>query len=314
MIHSLTFPNVIDLHDGMCSQLMFGEKKGIEYDWVHGTEVGLHNVTLAAESFDWDYDLKSLWLAKSRWNMMVRQYIDPESLEAWRAIVADRLLGKGRGIATLRTRMVQGRGTGRNVRRRWGSCMLNLSFRSNPIPTVSLHSRTTYFGYLAAMDITVAHAFAREAADITGIPVKEMQFVWTLDLAQFHGFRSLAWPLMDDETREQMYADLPHRLERGRWAPGYRKALDGLYRIDKCDQADKPYGDEKFSSFNRTRRRLHTEAFGIEFAQQFAGGEKNIGPFPELPPLWARDLDLSILGRPSTDSYDEEDEDAEEDD
>jgi hypothetical protein len=312
VINAITFPDAVALHDGMCEQLMFGKVKDEHYDWVHGTEVGLHNVALAAESFNWDYDLKSLWLAKSRWNMMVRQYIDPDALEAWRAIVADRLLGRGRGIATLRTRMVQGRGTGRNVRRRWGSCMLNLSFRSNPIPTVSLHSRTTYFGYLAAMDLTVAHAFAQEAGAITGIPVEEMQFVWTLDLAQFHGFRSLAWPLMDEDTRNQMYTDLPARLDRGRWAPGYRKALDGLYRIDKCDQANKPYGDEKFSSFNRTRRRLHTEAFGLEFAQQFAGGEKNIGPFPELPPLWAHDLDFSILGSGTAGDY-EQDEDDEED-
>lgn len=312
MINQFVYDDVTGLHDAMCEKLMFGGNKGTDYDWVHGTEVGLHNVTLGAESFDWDYDLKSLWLAKSRWNMMVRQYIDPTELETWRAIVADRLLGRGRGIATLRTRMVQGRGTGRNVRRRWGSCMLNLSYRSNPIPTVSLHSRTTYFGYLAAMDITVAHAFAQEASAITGVPVTDMQFVWTLDLAQFHGFRSLAWPLMDELTRKKMYLDLPHRLTKT-WAPGYRKALDGLYRIDKCDQANKPYGDEKFSSFNRTRRRLHTEAFGIDFANQFAGGEKNIGPFPELPPLWAHTLDFSILGSGTAGDY-EEDEDAEEDD
>src|SRR5687768_17327707 len=193
MIHTFKFSNANDAHEGMCETLMFGDTPDVDYDWTHGTEVGLHNVAIGCESFDWSFDLKRLWIPPSRWTMMVRQYLDKNDLDDCLAKVADRLVGRGRGIAVLRTRQVQGRGSGRNVRRRWGSCMLNLSYRSNPVPTVSLHSRTTYFGYLAALDMTVAHVFARECGAIAGIAPEDMQFVWTLDLAQFHGFRSLAW-------------------------------------------------------------------------------------------------------------------------
>jgi hypothetical protein len=317
MITSLTFDNAEDLHEHMCKRLMYGTKRGTHWDWIHGTEVGLHNVSLGARSFDWDFDLKRLWMPKTRWTMMVRQYIDPDALEDWRGKVAERLVGKGRGIAVLRTRTVQGRGTGKGVRRRWGSCMLAMSYRANPVPTITLHSRTTYFGYLAAMDISVANQLAWEAHAITGVHPADMQFVWNLELAQFHGFRSLAWPIGDPTRLAQLIRDEPNRFNFGQSVrPGYRKSLDGIARILKSDREGKLYGDEAFSSFARVRRRFHTEAYGMEYGQQFAGGSLNRGgkgPFPPLPSVSTRDLDFTCLakgvGSPENDDDYEDDED-----
>jgi hypothetical protein len=309
MINALGFATANDAHEGMCNKLMFGEKWGRDYDWSQGTEVGLHNVVIGADRFDWEYDLKRLWMAKSRWNMMVRQYLDPDAVEDWFAKIEDRLVGKGRGIAVLRTKLVQGKGTGRGVRRRWGSCMLSMSYRTNPIPTITLHSRTTYFGYLAAMDITVAHVLARYISTIVGIDPAEMNFVWNLELAQFHGFRSLAWPLGNPDIREQMDDDVhthktfPAKPPKGQLhlpvAGGYRKALDGYARLMKSDLENKLYGDESFSSFARVRRRYHAEVHGPEFAAQFEGGTRNKGGhnmFTPLPHLHSSTLDLTPIG------------------
>lgn len=336
MIHAFKFNNPVEAHDGMCETLMLGDTPGMDYDWTHGTEVGLHNVAIHCQTIQFDYNLKQLWVPPSRWSMMVRQYIDPTWLDDCLDKIEERMSGpkyggrKGRGIATLRTgeheitdeellegldidhsdidtiktRMVQGKGTGRGVRRRWGSCMLNMSFRSNPVPTVSLHSRTTYFGYLALVDMAVARAFANECSAITGIPLENIEFVWTLDLAQFHGFRSLAWALSDDEIREDMDRDVDNRLNfsprmvKGN-RPGYRKALDGYARILKSDRAGTLYGDESFSSFARIRRRFHTEVMGVDYARQFEGGTRNRGgkgSFPPLPDTWVSKLDFSALG------------------
>ena len=292
------------MHEGMCDRLMFGDNsnewKGRCYDWIYGTEIGLTNVVLGCKSFDWFYDLKRLWLPPTRWTMMVRQYLDPMATDDWLNKIDDRLDRKGRGIAVLRTNTVQGRGTGKGVRRRWGSCMIAVSYRSTPRPTIALHSRTTYFGYLAAMDITVVHALAREIAAINGIQPEEMEFVWTLDLAQFHGFRSLAWPLGDDHIRAQMDKDIDQRLDfpikSGQ--AGYRKALDGYYRLVKSDREGKLYGDEAFSSFARVRRRFHAEVMGWDYSTQFAGGSLNRGghqPFKPLPSLKSDELDLSPM-------------------
>jgi len=319
MIRSFSFPNPVAAHEAMCEQLVYGDNGGTDWDFVHGTEVGLHNVAIHCDSIAFDYNLKRLWVPPTRWTMMVRQYLDPIALNDCMAKIADRMApprtrGDRRGISVLRTRLVQGRGVGRGVRRRWGSCMLSLSFRATPIPTVSLHSRTTYFGYLAMVDMAVARAFAAEAADICGYDLDDVQFVWTLELAQFHGFRSLAWMLMDPDIRKQMDEDVDNRMSFSpKEQPGYRKCLDGYARILKSDRAGTLYGDESFSSFARVRRRFHTEAYGVDYADQFAGGVRNRGgkgAFPPLPDNWVRDLGLRkpLAGRDGDDSYFDHDE------
>lgn len=322
MIHAYNFKNPVEAHDAMCEQLIWGDTPGHDYDWTHGTEVGLHNVSIHCDSIAYDYNLKKLWVPPTRWTMMVRQYIDPFAFDDCMAKIEERMAGsyagrKGRGIAVLRTRLVQGKGTGRGVRRRWGSCMLNLSYRRNPVPTVTLNSRTTYFGYLALVDISVARTFAQYCADTTGVPLEDIEFVWHLDLAQFHGFRSLAWMLGDDEIRAEMDEHVDNRLSfPSRMGPGnqvgFRKALDGYARILKSDRAGILYGDESFSSFARVRRRFHTEVFGTEYADQFAGGSRNRGgkgSFDPLPDLWVSKLDFSALkGRAGDESmFDGED-------
>lgn len=329
MIHAYNFADPVEAHDAMCERLIWGDNTtDIDYDWSHGTEVGLHNVAIHAKTIDYDYNLKHLWVPPSRWSMMVRQYIDPGALEDCLAKVEERMSGpkyggrQGRGISILRTRLVQGKGTGRGVRRRWGSCMLNLSFRRNPTPTVSLHSRTTYFGYLALVDVTVARAFAAACGEICNIPLRNIEFVWTLDLAQFHGFRSLAWMLGDKDIRGEMDEDVDRRLKfpalrRPGNQVGYRKALDGYARILKSDRAGTLYGDESFSSFARVRRRFHTEVYGVDYASQFEGGTRNRGGkkgFDPLPDLWASGLDLSPLRNRAGDPgwFDEDDDEEEE--
>lgn len=331
MIQSFHFPDPIAAHTGMAKKMIWGDntKDTPDYDWSHGTEVGLHDVAIACDTIDYDYNLKRLWVPPQRWPMMVRQYIDPAALEDCLAKIEDRMgpprrPAETRGISVLRTRLVQGKGTGRGVRRRWGSCMLSLSFRRQPIPTVTLHSRTTYFGYLAMVDMTVAQAFAREVATRIGINLADIRFVWYLELAQFHGFRSLAWMLGNPKIRARMDADVDNRLAFPSTRAvgnkvGWRKALDGYARILKSDRAGTLYGDESFSSFARVRRRFHTEVFGTGYASQFLGGTRNRGgkkPFPELPDLWTSGLDLSPLRNRASDPewFSDDDMDVEGDD
>lgn len=323
MIHTFTYPNPVAAHDGMCERLMYGTEPDTDYDWTHGTEVGLHNVGIHCESIDFDYNLKDIWVPPSRWTMMVRQYIDPILLDDWLDKIEERMSGahggrKARGIAVLRSRNVQGKGTGRNVRRRWGSCMLSWSFRATPRPTFTMHSRTTYFGYLALVDMAVARTLANECAAITGIPLADVQFVWMLELAQFHGFRSLAWALSQEDIRAQLDEDVDQRhtvsprIASGNM-PGYRKALDGYARILKSDRAGVLYGDESFSSFARIRRRFHTEVYGPEYAARFIGGTRRAGgngAFPPLPDTRVHSLDLTPLdGRPGEWTGEDDDDD-----
>lgn len=322
-----TFDTIEDAHDGICRRLLLGTMGG-EVDWAGSSEVGISNLTVAVRSFAVpDMDLATLWLTESRWRTMVKQYINPGSLDATLGMVKTHLAKSKRksGTATLRlqptddldesdgeevvdlqTNLVEGKKSGRQVRRRWGSCMLALTYRNVPHPTVCLTSRTTYFGYLALLDMMVANVFAQKCGEITGVDVEDMHFVWHINLAQYHGFRSLAdavsepkraktlakWA-RDDEKIHKMKAE-------GRL--GIHRVLVGLRRILRSDDEGVLYGDESFSSFARVRRRYHTQVHGYKYAQQFAGGTRlggknGVGAFKPVPSLMCDQLDFDAIGR-----------------
>lgn len=324
MLNSFTYDTVDDMHESMCSALFRG-RMGEEYTWAGSSEVGIDNVTLGVRSFAVpDIDLSRLWLTQSRWNTMVKQYVNPGALDTTLGMVSDHLSKSKRksGTATLRltptvddldepgpevtelqTNLVEGKRSGRQVRRRWGSCMLALTYRNVPVPTVVLTSRTTYFGYLAIMDAMVANVFAQMCGEITGVGVEDMRFVWHINLAQYHGFRSLAYPAgeprflrfldscVDDEAKWKKLKS------EGRY--GILRTLTGYRRILQSDRAERLYGDESFSSFCRVRRRFHTQVHGVEYASQFNGGTrigstKAFAPVPDLP---AGSLTFSAIGR-----------------
>jgi hypothetical protein len=298
---------------------------GAEYNWVGSSEVGLDNVTLGVRSFAMPtMDLSRLWLTQSRWNTMVRQYINPNALDATLGMVQDHLAKSKRksGTATLRltptdedideagaevielqTNLVEGKKSGRQVRRRWGSCMLALTYRNVPHPTVTLTSRTTYFGYLAIMDVMVANVFAQMCGAIVGTQIEDMRFVWHINLAQYHGFRSLAYPAgnprmlklldkcVDDEAKWKQLK------EQSRF--GVLRTLTGYRRILRSDREGVLYGDESFSSFCRVRRRFHTQVHGYDYASQFNGGTRigSTKAFKPVPLLPAESLTFSAIGR-----------------
>lgn len=325
MLNSFVYDDIDDMHETVCSAFFRG-RLGEEFNWLGSSEVGLDNVTLGVRSFAIpSMDLSRLWLTQSRWNTMVRQYINPDALDATLGMVEDHLARSKRksGTATLRlmateilsgddpgdevielqTKLVEGKKSGRQVRRRWGSCMLALTYRNVPHPTVTLTSRTTYFGYLAIMDAMVANVFAQKCGAIVGIDPEVMRFVWHINLAQYHGFRSLAYPAgnprmlkfldqcVDDEARWKKLKT------EGRF--GVLRTLTGYRRILQSDREKRLYGDESFSSFCRVRRRFHTEVHGFDYASQFNGGTRigSTKAFKPVPSLPAELLTFSAIGR-----------------
>lgn len=322
MLHSFVFPDAITMHNKLCRRMMFG-RLGEHFDWVGSPEVGMSNVQIGLQSFDYDFNFAELFQPATRWRKMVREYVNPDQLD-WALGMVDAHLGKKktRGIATVRmnqveewdpddddydqagselsTNLVESRKTGSRTARRWGSCMLNMTYRISPRPTVTLNSRTTYFGMLAMMDVTVAHVFGRMCNAITGFSMEETQFVWNINLAQWHGFRSLAWALTNEYARAKLEAHYQQRDDH-KDRPGFYRSLTGYRRLARLDDEGVLYGDEKFASALRMRKRFHTEIYGPEYAAQFAGGTLHPywgRPFDPLPELWSSTLDFSPIGRP----------------
>lgn len=317
-----------ELHDQLCLSLI--EANETELDLITSVDVQIHDVVARAESMEWDFDLKNMWLSKSRWSMMVKQYIDPEELEAWIGQCTGKIGTKGRGIAVLRTKVVKPRGgaaTGHTNKetRRWGSCMLNISYKAKPKPQITLHSRTSYLGYIGALDLTVAWMCGRYLAKEMGIKVEDMAFVWHIEAIQWHNFKSLAY-MLNNPTYQETYRNLlisdsseldtaAKRMILG--APAIRLSRKWLRKVIMEDRAGRTYGDMTYNTFRRIVRRFHTEVYGEDYAQQFEGWSyyKN-GPktgeqkeffkfYKLLPSVRADSLDFSCIGMPINRSYGE---------
>lgn len=309
-----------ELHDQMCTFLI--EAREDDLDIISTVDVQRHNVIAEADSMDWDFDMKSMWLTKSRWTMMANQYLDPEELTAWVNRCTEKIGRKGRGIAVMRTKTVAARGgeaTGHTNKetRRWGSCMLALSYKALPTPQITLYSRTSYLGYIGALDLTIAWMAGVYLARAMGIDVKDIKFVWMNEAIQWHNFKSLAFLLNHpDKKRRKAYRRLMmKKVEKLREdevklledSPALRLSRKWLAKVIQEDKDGRSYGDMTYNTFRRIVRRYHTEVHGFDYAKQFEGasfyksgpkkGEekeffKAYGP---LPSVHCSTLDFSAL-------------------
>lgn len=296
---SETYPDMTQLSRGLTKRLVYAKPEDL--DVINTMDFQLNNVMVKAESCDYEYDLKSTWVTRNRWTTLVRQYLDPVALEGFLGQVEAKLKGKKRGVAFLRTQMVAKRTTASNNKewRRWGSCMLGFSYTSLPHPQLVLHSRTTYLGYIGQLDLALAHVLAREIGKRVGLTPADISFVWNIDGAQFHSFKSLAWFFQNDRDA-RMLTEKPHTAELKKRAPVLWRAQQRYQEFLKMDEDGILYCDLSFSQQLRIRRRLHTEVFGPEYGKPWVGGTRLksasmatvAAPLPSIP---VGELDFSPL-------------------
>jgi len=271
------------LHDRMCHKLIHATAD--ELDVVSTVDVQLHNVIAEAQSMEWDFDLKHLWLTPSRWTMMVRQYVPREEFIQWLEKCTKYIGLKNRGIAMLRTNVVKPRGGeafGNKESRRWGSCMLAISYKAVPAPQITLYSRTSYLGYLSGLDMSIAWMAAKYLAGELGCDVKDFKFVWMNEAAQYHNFKSMAYLLNhpDPELRKQYrrwirFSEAKLRdtgdYEYVASRPAIMLSRSWMQKLILMDQQGLTLGDMSYNTYRRIRRRYHTEVLGYERAVQFEG-------------------------------------------
>lgn len=325
-----TAPTMTELYNQLTESLIHGTPE--EFDLITSVDVQIHDVIAEADSMEWDFDFKDTWLTKSRWSMMVRQYIDPEELEAWIGRVTSKIGTKNRGIAVFRTKVVKPRGgaaTGHTNKetRSWGACMLNISYKALPVPQITLYSRTSYLGYIGALDLSVAWMVGKYLARELGIPLSKMKFVWVNQAIQWHNFKSLAYMLNNTDPDLQTHYRRLLTLESGELTgaekreiishPAIKLSRKWLRKVIMEDQAGRTYGDMSYNTFRRIVRRFHTEVYGEEYAKQFEGWSYyKTGPkqgeqkeffklYKLLPSTTVDSLDLSPIGMPANRKYGE---------
>lgn len=320
--------NMTELYDQLCESLIYGKSEDLTIEST--IDVQIHDIVAEAESMDWDFDLKDAWVTPQRWTMMVRQYIDPIQLQAWIRRITEKI-GKGnRGVAAFRTNIVKPRGgaasgSKNQETRVWGSCMLNITYKAIPQPQITLWSRTSYLGYIGALDMSVAWMVGKYLAHELGLEMKDIKFVWINQAVQWHNFKSLAYLLNNhDEEKREHYRRLMIEPSEGLTReekreiltyPAIKLSRKWLQKVIKDDQSGKHYGDITYNTLRRIVRRFHTEVYGFEYAKQFEGWSKHKkGPktgedkeffkaYDVLPSIPIDSLDFKAIGLPFGPSY-----------
>jgi hypothetical protein len=201
--------------------------------------------------------------------------------------------------------------------------MLAVSYKAMPAPQITLYSRTSYLGYLGAMDLTVAWMCGRYLAEVMGRPVEDMKFLWMNEATQYHHFKSMAFLLNHkDKQKRKMYrhmliahddeleADDKELLNN---APALMYSRRWLQKVIREDEEGRTLGDINYNTYRRIVRRYHTEVKGYDYAQKFEGWSywkkgPNVGDqrdfykaYQPLPNVPASTLDFTPLGLPSLD-------------
>ncbi len=229
-----------------------------EVDLYLGIGTNMYNVFLEADSAEFDFNLREVWLNSSRWTRLVREYIDPVDATMFVRNSREILAGKGaKGVITnMPFRPVERRADLR--RHKWGNCLLAATFRGTPgsdvRPTLTVHSRVSYNGYMLGMDMGVVHALAREITE--GEP--DMVIVqWHLDVTQFHSFKCLPYLYTQPDLMEELQKVEEHEewMLLQKKYPTWKSISRWWETVLRFEEEGKTLEEEKYGPFRRIRKR-----------------------------------------------------------
>lgn len=209
-----------------------------ELDFIASIDTMVYDNVLSCDSMDYKFDMgRDLWLTRSRFTVLQRDYLDLLELESFLDRCESIGLGEAkRGVVT----MMPCKQHARHARKyRWGNCMLAFTYRGGnkyEKPTLGLHSRVSYIAYIGGLDLALAHVLAREIGVRIGCEPADFQFRWHVDSLQFHGFKSIPYlfrfgldEVLADESPRYPSSEYPTlRLVRRWWKDMVKKRAAGI--------------------------------------------------------------------------------------
>jgi hypothetical protein len=256
-----------------------------------------------------------LWVTPSRWNTLIRQYVDPDRLFTWLERVKETST-YNRGIVAMDMNPVKHqvvKSNARASRRKGGGCMRMITYRAFPQPTVTLFSRTSYLGYIGGLDMLCGYKLIETACDMIGEGLKpeQFQFVWMCDTWQFHGFKSMAYIIASGQQQFMTCSDETWNRNVGKGItvngvvrqlkpidqmPTWKLIRYWYKRIAKQDAEGKLYSEMKYGAEKRIRRRYHA-ATGVDQGL-YLNGEKEYAPL--TTPIELITLDRMLYKTPES--------------
>jgi hypothetical protein len=232
--------------------MLFAKRE--ELDFVASIDTMIYDNVLSCDSMRFDFDLgRDLWLTKSRFTILQRDYLDLRELESF--LDRCKSIGLGEAKRGVVTQMFAKQHLRRDKKYRWGNCMLGWSFRGGnkyEQPTLIMHSRVSYIAYIGGADLALCYVLAREIGRKIGRKPSDFKFIWHVDSLQFHGFKSIPYlfrfgleDVLSADSREYPSANHPTLKLVRKWYGGVLQAIED----------GKPLEAEKYGPLKRIRRR-----------------------------------------------------------
>lgn len=161
-----------------------------EVDHVSKLETIRYDSVLSSDSCSFSYDLGAdTGFPYGRWAKLVSDYLEPGATARFLDRAVDLSVGDSKpgGVVSLATKQELLRD-----KHYLGNCIMGFTWRGDRTsPVLTMHSRVSYLGYIAPLDLALARAVAAAIATKLRLGVEDIAFRWVVDSLQFHGINSL---------------------------------------------------------------------------------------------------------------------------
>lgn len=251
MPHVANYKNLTQLWHCEMEKQLFATRE--QLDFIASIDTIRYDCLLSCDSMEYDFDAgRDLWLTKSRFTILQRDYLDLYQLEMF--LKRCKSIGLGEAKRGVVTQLFAKQHAMREKKYRWGNCMLGWDFRGGnryEQPTLTMHSRVSYIAYIGGLDLALCYVLAREIGRKIGAKPEDFAFRWYLGSSQFHFFKSIPAlfrhdiePLILDEGEYPSDEYPTLKGVRKWWQGAIRKYEDGV-----------PLEAEKYGPLKRIRRR-----------------------------------------------------------
>lgn len=250
-MYSAHYDTLTDLWRSEMEKQLFATKK--ELDYIASIDTIRYDCLLACDSMAYDFDMgRDLWLTKSRFTILQRDYLDLYQLESF--LMRCKQIGLGEAKRGVVTQLFAKQHQMREKKYRWGNCMLGWDYRGGDRygqPTLTMHSRVSYIAYIGGLDLALCYVLAREIGKKIGKRPEDFAFRWYLSSSQFHFFKSI--PALFRHDIE------PIIYEEGEWPDAKYPTLKGVRKfwkqIANWHEDGVALEEQKYGPLKRIRRR-----------------------------------------------------------
>jgi hypothetical protein len=146
-----TYPNLEALWKGVFFKILDDEPGVID---LYGKNIvhSFGNVVTARDGV-FDFDLGEVGLTVTKWTKFTNMYVDIENLHAW---VQNAMKVKSYD-AMFPFKVTPPEFHGTKAVHQWGPCILGISFRRQPIPTLTFYTRAQSLGFSGIADYALLH-------------------------------------------------------------------------------------------------------------------------------------------------------------